>query len=138
MAGIDGFGTELRRGDGADPEVFTAVGNVGNFSGPNIERETYDVTAHDGPNKYREFIGGLVDGGEVSAEVHYDPDKHDSYVTDFDADDATTYQMESPVGEIWEFAAILTGFEREMPVDGQMAATLTWKVTGKPTLTPAP
>jgi len=138
MAGIDGFGTELRRGDGEEPEVFTAVGNVGSFSGPNIERGTYDVTAHDGPNHYREFIGGLVDGGEVSAEVHYDPDKHDSFVEDFDSTDAITYQMESPVGELWEFQAILTGFEREMPVDGQMAATLTWKVTGKPELTPAP
>jgi predicted secreted protein len=138
MAGRDGFRTKLSRGDGADPEVFTPVGNAGNFSGPNIERETYDVTAHDQENNYREFIGGLVDGGEVSAEVHYDPDKHDSFVADFDADEAINYEMESPAGEVWAFKAILTGFEREMPVDGQMAATLTWKVTGKPELTPAP
>jgi len=137
MAGIDGYGTQLRRGNGAEPEAFTAVGNVGSFSGPNIERETYDTTAHDGDG-WREFIGGLKDGGEVSVEVHYDPDKHDSFVDDFEADDAIRYEMESPAGETWSFNAILTGFEREMPVDGQMAATLTWKVSGKPELTPAP
>lgn len=46
--------------------------------------------------------------------------------------------MESPAGEVWAFSALLTGFEREMPVDGQMAATLTWQVSGEPTITPAP
>lgn len=138
MAGIDGFGTELRRGDGGGPEVFTAIGNVGNFGGPNMERDTYDVTAHDSATRFREFIGGLVNGGEVTAEVHYDPDKHDSFVADFEDPDPINYQMESPVGEVWTFTALLTGFEREMPVDAQMAATLTWQVSGKPTITPAP
>ncbi|PRX90822.1 phage tail tube protein [Allonocardiopsis opalescens] len=138
MAGRDAFGTELRRGDGGSPEIFTAIGNVGTFSGPSPERDTYDVTAHDSPTRYREFIGGLINGGEVSVEVHYDPDKHDLLVADLEDDDARTYQMESPVGEVWEFSAIMTGFEREMPVDGQMAGTITWQVTGRPTITPAP
>lgn len=83
MAGRDGFGTELRRGDGAGPEVFEPIGNVGIFSGPNSERETYDVTAHDSPPNFREFISGLIDGGEVSVECHYDPDKHDDIYGDF-------------------------------------------------------
>lgn len=138
MAGIDGFGTELRRGNGAGPEVFTPIGNVGNFSGPSMERDTYDVTAHDSPSRFREFLGGLINGGEVSAECHYDPDKHDQLVADFEDTDPINYEMESPVGEVWAFKALLTGFEREMPVDGQMAATLTWQVSGKPVITPAP
>ena len=138
MAGRDGFGTELRRGDGADPEVFEPIGNVGTFSGPNSERETYDVTAHDSPSNFREFIGGLIDGGEVSVECHYDPDKHDDIYGDFKNPDPINYEMESPVGEVWAFSALLTGFEREMPVDGQMAATLTLQVSGEPTITPAP
>ena len=138
MAGIDGFGTELRRGDGGTPEIFTAIGNVGNFSGPNMERDTYDVTAHDSPNKFRQFIGGLINGGEVSAECHYDPDKHDQFVADFENPETITYEMESPVGEVWTFEALLKGFDRESPVDGQMSATLSWQVSGKPVITPAP
>ncbi len=139
MAGIDAFGTELRRGDGGSPsEIFTAIGNVGNFSGPGIERDTYDVTAHDSPNRYREFIGGLINGGEVSCEIHYDPDKHDALVADFENSLPITYEMESPAGEVWTFEALITGFEREAPVDGQLAGSLSWQVSGKPTITPAP
>lgn len=135
MAGIDAFGTALEKDDGSG--TFTPIGNVGNFSGPSAERETYDVTAHDGPNNFRQFVGGLVNGGEVSAEVHYDPAIHDDIYTEFESDSAVMYRMTSPVGEQWEFDAILTGFEREMPVDDKMSATLTWQVTGKPSLTPA-
>lgn len=138
MAGIDAFGTELRRGDGGSPETFTPIGNASNFSGPNKERETYDVTAHDTANNHRTFIGGLVNGGEVSCEVHYDPSKHDMLDQDFADPNPRNYEMESPVGEVWSFSAVLTGFEREMPVDGQMAATLTWQVSGKPSITSAP
>lgn len=137
MAGKDGFGTELRRGDGETEESFTAIGNVGNFSGPEMEREAYDVTAHDGPNNYREFIGGLVNGGEVSVEVHYDPEKHDQFAEDFENPNPINYEMESPVGEVWAFSAVLTGFSREMPIDEQMSAELTWQVSGKPEITPA-
>lgn len=138
MAGIDAFGTTLERSDMAPTTpTFAPIGNVGNFSGPSAERETYDVTAHDTPNGWREFIGGLKNGGEVSAEVHYDPSIHDTIWADFEDDVARDYKMMSPVGETWDFQAWLTGFEREMPVDGQMSATLTWQVTGKPSLTPA-
>lgn len=136
MAGHDAFGTQLERStDGGT--TFTAIGNVTSFSGPAAEREAYDVTAHDGPNNFREFVGGLVNGGEVSCELNYDPAIHDTLYDDFSSDTAVSYKMSSPVGESWEFSAILTGFEREMPVDDKMTATLTWQVTGKPTLTAA-
>ncbi len=80
----------------------------------------------------------MVDGGEVSVECHYDPDKHDVIYGDFKNPNPVAYEMESPAGELWAFEALLTGFEREMPIDGQMAATLTWQVSGEPTITPAP
>lgn len=137
MAGKDGFGTELRRSDGEDPEVFTPIANVTSFSGPSMEREAYDVTTQDQSNNFRTFIGGLVDGGEVEVEVNYDPDKHDVFVEDFSNPEPINYEMESPVGEVWAFSAVLTGFEREMPLDEQMNATLTWQVSGKPEITPA-
>lgn len=137
MAGIDGYGVVLSRGNGAGPpEVFTAVGNVQNLGGPELSRETYDVTAHDSPDKWREFIGGLKDGGEVSVEVHYDPDKHDTYITDFSDVNARSWRIVWPqaLGQ-WDFKAILTGFNPSAPVDDKLAAELTLKVTGKPTIT---
>ncbi|WP_289009512.1 phage tail tube protein [uncultured Thermomonospora sp.] len=134
MAGIDAFGTQLLRGDGGTPEIFTAIANVTSISGPGLSRETIDVTAHDSPDGWMEFVGGLKDAGEVSADINYDPSKHDTLVADFDDDEPRNYQLVFPDSTTWSIQAILTGFEPEAPYDDKLAASLTFKVTGKPTL----
>jgi predicted secreted protein len=137
MAGLDAFGTQLQRGDGATPtETFTAVANVTDITPPGIERETYDVTAHDSPEAWREFTGGLKDGGEVEIEINYDPREHDDLVADFADSEPRNYKVVWPgtLGN-WAFAAILTNFEPEAPHDDKLAASLTFKVSGKPTIT---
>lgn len=134
MAGIDAFGTQLLRGDGGTPEIFTAIANVTSISGPGLSRETIDVTAHDSPDGWMEFLGGLKDAGEVSADINYDPSKHDTLVADFDDDEPRNYQLVFPDSTTWSIQAILTGFEPEAPYDDKLAASLTFKVTGKPTL----
>jgi predicted secreted protein len=139
MAGIDAFGIAFQRSDMATPgpAVFTAIGNVTSVSGPEIERETYDVTAHDSEDGWREFIGGLKDAGEVSVELNYDPVKHDELVADFDDAKARAYKLVFPQGKgSWAFQAFLTGFSQEAPVDDKLSGELTFKVTGKPTITP--
>lgn len=136
MAGLDAFGTQLQRGDGAGTETFTAIANVTDITPPGIERETLDVTAHDSPDAWREFIGGLKDGGEVEIEVNYDPREHDTLIDDFADPDPRNYKIVWPgtLGE-WAFGAILTNFEPEAPHDDKLAASLTFKVSGKPTIT---
>lgn len=136
MAGLDAFGTILERSDGAATPVFAPIGNATSVGGPEIERETLDVTAHDSPDGWREFVGSLKDAGEVSLEVNYDPREHDALVEDFDDIAPRTYRLTFPNGiGAWEFPAILTGFSPEAPHDDKLAAELTFKVTGKPVIT---
>lgn len=136
MAGIDGYGTLLKRGDGAEPEVFTAIANATNITAPGLARNTIDVSAHDSPNKYMEFVGGMIDPGEVSIDVNYDPTSHDMLVADLEDEDPRNYQLVFPdtAGTTWSFAAVLTGFEATAPYDDKLTATLTYKVSGKPTI----
>jgi predicted secreted protein len=136
MAGVNAFGAELRRGDGEDPEVFTALADLTSISGPSISRETIDVTSHGSPNAWMEFIGGLKDPGEVSADVNYDPAEHDTLVADFNEDAPINYQLAFPTSPetVWSFPAILTGFEPDAPFDDKLSASLTFKVTGEPSL----
>lgn len=136
MAGLDAFGTQLQRGDGAGPEVFEAIANVTDITPPGLERETLDVTSHGSPDAWREFIGGLKDGGEVEIEINYDPREHDALIADFEDDEPRNYKVVWPkaLGS-WEFAAVLTNFEPEAPHDDKLAASLTFKVSGKPTIT---
>lgn len=143
MAGQDGFGTQLKIGDGATPtEAFTTIANVTNISGPSKSRETIDVTAHDSPDGYMEFLGSVKDGGEVSADLNYDPteDTHTVLDTRFESKVPLNYQIVLLPGtddeHTWSIKGIITGLEPEYPYDDKMACSVTIKVTGKPTLLP--
>lgn len=137
MAGIDAFGVALQRSDMATTPVFAAIANVTSVKAPEIKRDTYDVTAHDSADGWREFVGGLKDGGEFSLEVNYDPRVHDDLIADFDDTAPRDYKLVFPqsLGE-WDIKALMTGFSSEEPVDDKMTAELTFKVTGQPTITP--
>lgn len=140
MSGRNAFGTQFRRGDGATPETFTTIANVTSIGGPARTRETIDVTAHDSPDAWMEFVGGLKDGGEVSLEINYDPteDTHD-LDDDFDDNDPRNYQIVILPGTedeyTWELTGILTELSDEFPYDDKMSRTMTVKVSGKPALT---
>lgn len=142
MAGADAFGTQFKRGDGAQPtEAFTAIANVTNIGGPQRSRETIDVTAHDSEDGWMEFLGSLKDGGEVSLDLNYDP-RVVSHDLDDDFDDSVprNYQIVIFPGTddeyTWDFAGIMTGLEDEFPYDDKMARSATFKISGKPVLTP--
>lgn len=135
MAGIDGFGTILAR-ESATPGTYVAIANVSNISGPGLTRETIDVSAHDSPDATREFVGGLKDPGEVSADLNFDPAAHDTLIDDLDEQEHN-YRITWPEGTTWTFAAILTGFEPGAPIDDKLSASVTWKVSGMPARVPA-
>jgi predicted secreted protein len=140
MSGRDGFGTQFRRATTLSPgNVFETVANVTNVGGPARTRETIDVTAHDSPDQWMEFIGGLKDGGEISLDINYDPAEltHD-LDDDFDDASARNYQIvilpDTEDEYTWTISGVMTGLEDEFPYDDKMARTMTIKVTGKPTL----
>jgi predicted secreted protein len=140
MAGIDAFGTQFLR-DSTGSGSFTAVANVTDISGPSRSRESIEVTAHDSPDKYREFIKGLKDGGEVELTLNYDPANatHTALDADFEEDALRDYQVVLLPGEAdehtWDFSGLLTDLGEEYPTEGQMERTATFKISGKPVLT---
>ncbi len=139
MAGKDALGTQfLRKGAG---ETFSPIANVSDISGPSRSREAIEVTAHDSPNKYREFIPGLKDGGEVEITLNYDPGdaSHGALDEDFESDDLHAYQLVILPGtedeHTWDFEALITDLGDAYPTDDKMERTVTFKISGKPELT---
>jgi predicted secreted protein len=143
MAGKDAFGTEFRRATTLSPgTVFETIANVTNISGPARSRETIDVTAHDSPDQWMEFIGGLKDGGEVSLDINYDPNEvtHD-LDDDFDDTSARNYRVvilpDTEDEHTWSLTGIMKELSDEFPYDDKMQRTMTIKVSGKPKLLPS-
>lgn len=105
-----------------------------NLGGPSLEREQIDVTAHDSPDQWEEFVFGIKRSGEISIDVNYDPATHDALLEDFDSPFPRGYRViwPDPIGTVWEFQAGLVGFEPEAPFDDKLAASLTFKCSGPP------
>ncbi len=142
MSGINAFGTQFRRATNLSPgNVFETIANVTSIGGPERTRETIDVTSHDSPDGWMEFIGGLKDGGEITLDINYDPAEatHD-IDDDFDDGVARNYQIvilpDTEDEYTWTIKGIMTTLGDEFPYDDKMARSMTIKVTGKPTLAP--
>lgn len=63
--GIHGHGASLTI-------AATAVGNINTISGPNLTRDSIDISTMDSGTKHREFIPGMIDAGEISVDLQYD------------------------------------------------------------------
>lgn len=139
-AAVIGLGVKFLTGDAASPEVFTAIAEVLSVGGPSLSRDTPEATSTDSPTGYKEFIGGLRDGGEVTITVNFLPQdttqKFTGVLGDLEVDTLQNYQISFPSSPatLWTFAALLTGFEPDVPIEDRMTASLTFKISGKPTL----
>jgi len=141
VAGKDAFGTQLKR-DSNGAGAFVTIANISDLNGPSRQRDAIEMTAHDSPNQYREFGKGLKDGGEVTVTINYDPaeSSHAALDADFEEDDLRDYQVVLLPGtadeHTWDFAALITDIGDAFPVDDRMERDVTFKISGKPVLTP--
>jgi hypothetical protein len=62
-------GVKLQRGDGAATETFTTIAEIISFKGPSEKAPQLDATSFD--SSAMEYIAGLPDNGELTAEVQY-------------------------------------------------------------------
>lgn len=134
-----GLGTVLQYGDGESPEEFTPVAEVVNITGPSMSRELPDATHMASPGGYREFLGGLKDGGQVACQCNHLPnnatqDALTGVLSFFNSGVIKTWQLVFPTSPAvtWEFQAVLENFEPETPIDDKMGMSFTLKVSGQP------
>lgn len=139
---VAGFGTLIQMGDGADPgpEVFTTIAEVQDIGGPGMETGTIDVTHQTSPGAVREFIAGLMDGGEVTFSVNWLPGDatHDASTGLIAAQLARAIKSFKIVwaqftpDELCLFDGLVTRVSPTSPVDGKLSADVTIKVSGLP------
>jgi hypothetical protein len=106
-----------------------------------VTRSIIDTTHMGSSNESRTKLGGLIDAGQVSAQVQFDPATADTnnHVKALNA----VYGAGAPVAFIaqlgtvatWTGTAVVSGFSvGELTADNKQVATITLDVSGKPTL----
>ena len=118
------------------------IAQLRDIGGPNFSADTVDVTTHDSTDRFREFLKTLIDGGEVTFDLVWDPEDaatQSRLLTQMYASTSASYRIvfNTTNDKTWEFVAFVTGFEPSNAVEGEISASVTMKVTGKPNTSPS-
>lgn len=142
-----GAGAHLQKGDGNSPENFISILGIKSITGPGIKRDTIEVTDMDS-GTFKEYIGGLVDGGVISFQANFLPrdatqnQTAGGFMAEFDktsCDSRGNWRITLPecAGDsegYFEFAGIVTGQSVTIPLEALMEFTGDIQVSGRPKL----
>lgn len=126
-------GTALRVGDGATPtENFTTIPEVFGLKGPNLVQDMIEVTNHDSTQGFKEYIGGLLEGGEVTFSINYQPSNtvHIGVRADLLNRTRRNYQVVFPGAAAWAFTGYLTKFDETASEKDRLTADCAIKISG--------
>ena len=119
--------------------TLTQLGEITRIMMPNSQVAEVEATHFGSPNRRREYIAGLIDDGEGTFEMNYDPNSATDVICRAALADgvARAYKIVIPdgVSATWEVTGtcIVKGYERNVPIDDRMTAALTIRFTGAAT-----
>lgn len=133
-----GFGSKFAlAADVADiSDIESQWGEVIALKPPSDTTDTVEATHFGSPDRYREWIKGLIDGGEADIGVNLVPGSatHLAMMAASQSEDSYTYQFLIPraTGTFWKITGdcLCVGFDPEVPLDDRMTATARLKFTG--------
>ena len=116
---------------------YVTVGQVRDVTGPGLQQAAVEVTARDS-SKWREFRGGLRDGGEVTFDMLYDPalathaaGSAPGLVNLLTTGTLRSFRLTFSDGvRTATFSALVTAFTPKSPLGDAMTADCTLKVSG--------
>ena len=131
MSGVSGFGAVLKRNG-------TAIAELTNIPFPELTAADINVSSHDSPNKYEEFVQGMKNGGVVAIEGNFLPSEASqaALLEAMHSGVVETYTIEFPTGldAAWTFSGYVNSFSGALPYEDKITFSAGIKVTGKPTL----
>ncbi|OLP56670.1 phage tail protein [Rhizobium rhizosphaerae] len=130
-----GYGTKYEIKATAAAAVFTEVAEVTSVTPGAASADRIEATHMKSPGRRREYIAGLIDSGEAEFEINYIPGNATDILlrTLMSSGDVTDHKITFPNGVTVTFKASITGFEKSIPVDDRMTATITVSVSGDET-----
>jgi hypothetical protein len=140
-AALSSFGTLLKKGNGATPEVFTTIAELTGIGGFDLSLAVEDATNMNSPGGIEEVIATLGKGDSVTFDINFVPTAatHGAatgLVADWQNKTRRNFQMVLPDAgsTTWSFPAYVTKISVKAPVKGKLSASVTLTPAGQPTL----
>ena len=131
-----GYGTKYEVWDASlVTPAFVEVAEVFSVTPGAATADRIDATHMQSPGRRREYIAGLIDNGEASFEINWIPgNATDELLRDLmDSGVSVEHRITFPNDVTVTFTAAIIGFEKTIPVDDRMTATITVAVSGAET-----
>lgn len=114
--------------------TWTNIGQIRDFEPPSTLSETIDASTHDSAaNWRRDYVSGLLDLGEMTFELAYDPaDAGHTWLRNNGPAGFNDFRIIFPDsgGTSWVFSGQVTNFQPKNPVEGLQTADVTIKCKG--------
>jgi hypothetical protein len=132
---VIGWGAQLSRGNGdGPPETFTAITELTAFEPPDEQADDVEVTHFESPDRTKEYVRGMIDAGEASFTVNYNPavyPSHQQIVADKASGAISNWKFVFPDDmETDVFPAYVKGFKPKLGPNDALTADVTLKVAG--------
>jgi hypothetical protein len=137
---IAGPGFLLSMGDGATPENFTTVAEVGASSFSGMTTDMVEATNQSSPDGYVEKVPTIHRPGEFDFDCNFLPsDGTHNAVTGLVAKKNARTKVNFRAGngsdpKVWTFAAYVVSIAPKFPVAGLLTSSIKLQITGKPVL----
>jgi predicted secreted protein len=137
MSGVGklGFGALFKYETTAGGGTYTKALGVTKIGPYQLKADDVDISDHDSPSQYREFVAGMLESGGVNVDLNYSADE----TTHQDLEAAVGVQRSFKVsfrhatGRVATFSGYVNGVSPELPFDNKMTCTVSVKISGKPT-----
>lgn len=127
--GVLGHGTTLTGSSSG------LIGNVISVSVGGRTRDMIDKSTMDSTDKFREYMAGMADDGEITTEVNFDDGAISVTLnTAFQAATSETWTVDFGT-KTWAITGVISGLSNEDPFDGKQTMSITIKANGKGTWT---
>ena len=136
--GVIGLGTLLKIGDGASPEVFAAIAEVKDITGPGLTVEFAEFTHQQSTGGYREYKPTFKNSGDVTFKCNFLPDdatqgfSATGLLKDYEDGTLRNFQLLFPDtgNTLASFAAYVSNIQPSSPMASPLELNITLRVTG--------
>lgn len=115
--------------------TLTQLAEITEISLPNPQVAEVEATHFLSTGRHREYIAGMIEDGEGQFSMNYDPNSATDVILRAAVADgvARSYKIVVPDSSAnWEVTGecIVKGYQRNVPIDDRMTATVTIRFTG--------
>ena len=113
------------------------IGKITSLSTSGISRDSIDTSSCDSSDKWRTFVSGMIDAGEISGTIRFDKAEINRVVGAMTAV-TETWTITLPDTSTLACSGFMTsGFAMTGEFENDITSDFTLKLTGNPTFTPA-